>query len=199
MKFKPIYLYGVILLAAIVTLVLFTHSSDKKTIPTNIENQQMPQDDVHKNLGNPNNQNPNRTNVSESAKIKLDELKKGVDENPGDTVKIREYADFLAAAHQSEEAIQYYNQILAKNSKRKDILFKLTFIYYNQGDLNKSEDLTNQILKIDKNDTMALYNLGALEATRGNKEKAREIWNKLINDFPNSESATLAKNSLTKL
>ena len=39
------------------------------------------------------------------------------------------------------------------------------------------------------------YNLGAIEATKGNKEKAREIWTKLIKDNPNDETSELAKNS----
>ncbi|MGQ9644599.1 MAG: tetratricopeptide repeat protein [Ignavibacterium sp.] len=46
---------------------------------------------------------------------------------------------------------------------------------------------------------MARYNLGAIEATRGNDEKARQIWNKLIQDDPKSETAELARNALTML
>ena len=46
---------------------------------------------------------------------------------------------------------------------------------------------------------MALYNRGALAATRGNKEKARTIWEKIVKDDPDSEVGNLAKQSLTRL
>ena len=48
-------------------------------------------------------------------------------------------------------------------------------------------------------DVMVQYNLGAIEATKGNKDKAREIWEKLINSHPNDKTTELAKNSLKKL
>ena len=46
---------------------------------------------------------------------------------------------------------------------------------------------------------MVNYNIGAIEATKGNKDKAREIWNKLIKDNPNDQTSELAKNSLNRL
>lgn len=46
---------------------------------------------------------------------------------------------------------------------------------------------------------MANYNIGAIEATKGNKEKAREIWNKLINNNPADKISELAKSSMSKL
>ncbi len=53
--------------------------------------------------------------------------------------------------------------------------------------------------KLFPNDPMVVYNVGAIEATKGNKEKAREIWTRLIKDFPSNKTAELAKNSLKKL
>ncbi len=44
-----------------------------------------------------------------------------------------------------------------------------------------------------------IYNIGAIEATKGNKNRAREIWTKLIEDHPNDKTSELAKNSLNKL
>ena len=145
------------------------------------------------------NQNPSGLNVSEEVKHKLEVMKKDVEANPADTLKIREYADFLAAAHHPEEAIVYYQKILEKDKNRKDIYFGMTFVYYNQGNLAKAEEVTRQMLTLFPDDPMVNYNVGAIEATKGNKEKAREIWTKLIEDYPTDKTAELAKNSLNKL
>jgi tetratricopeptide (TPR) repeat protein len=112
---------------------------------------------------------------------------------------MREYADFLAAAHKPEEALLYYQKIIDKDKKRKDIYFSMTFIYYTRGDLVKAEEISYQMLKLFPGDPMVNYNIGAIEATKGNKEKAREIWTKLIKDNPNDKTSELAKNSLNKL
>jgi hypothetical protein len=46
---------------------------------------------------------------------------------------------------------------------------------------------------------MALYNLGAVAATRGEVIKAKDFWNRVIEINPDSETGKLAKESLTKL
>ncbi len=198
MKFKPLYLYGTLLIILIGVIIIATNQRNEKVSSLNdITSEEMPQDDVHKNIGKemPHGQ----VKVSEEVKKKMEELKAAVDASPNDTSKIREYADFLLAAHKPDESIQYYEMILKKDPKRKDIRFSLTFIYYNKGDLDKAEEETNKILAIDKNDQMAKYNLGVIEATKGNNEKARQIWNKLIQENPDSETAQLARNALTML
>jgi tetratricopeptide (TPR) repeat protein len=201
MKFKPIYLYGIIALAVVIILFVVSqsNSSNDEKVNVDITNKQMPNDDVHKKLNNGLMQNPSGSNVSEEVKHKIDVMKKDVEANPTDTLKMREYADFLAAAHKPDEALLYYQKILEKDNKRKDIYFSITFVHYTKGDLVKAEEVTQTMLKIFPNDPMANYNLGAIEATKGNKEKAREIWTKLIKDNPNDETSELAKNSLNKL
>lgn len=198
MKFKPVYLYGILLIVVVAVIIIAINQREEKIAAIeDIADKEMPQDDVHKNLGknNPHGQ----VKVSEEVKKKMDELKAAVDANPNDTAKVREYANFLLEAHKPDESIPYYEIILKKDPKRKDIRFTLTFIYYNKGELDKAEEETNKILAIDKNDAMAKYNLGAIEATRGNNEKAREIWNKIIQEDPKSETAELARNALTML
>lgn len=200
MKLKPIYLYGVIALAVIVTLLVVSQSSNTdEKVKGDITNKQMPMDDVHKKLNNGMMQDPSGSNVSEEAKHKIEVMKKDVDANPNDTLKMREYADFLAAAHKPDDALLYYQKILDKDKKRKDIYFSITYIYYTKGDLVKAEDVTKTMLKLFPADPMANYNLGAIEATKGNNDKAREIWTKLIEENLDNETTELAKNSINRL
>lgn len=199
MKFKPMYLYGIVALIAIVTLIIVSQfGSDEKT-NIDITNKEMPRDNVHKNLNNGMMQDPSGSNVSEEVKHKIEVMKKDIDANPGDTLKMREYADFLAAAHKSEEALVYYHKIIDKDKKRKDVFFAITFVHYSKRDFVKAEEVTLQMLQLFPDDPMVRYNWGAIEATKGNKEKAREIWTKLINDNPDDKTSELARSSLNKL
>jgi len=200
LKFKLVYLYIILGLGVIATLiVLSVQINNPHTADTNISNRQMPDDNVHKELQNPTKEDPSKSNVSPEVYHHIEVLKKDVEANPQDTAKMRAYADFMTAAHKQEEALPYYEKILKKDPKRIDILFTLAMIYYNQHNLDKAEDYTNRILKNDKNNTQAMYNLGAIAAGKGDKEKAREIWNKLITDFPSDEVSQLARSSLEKL
>ena len=200
MKFKLVYLYGILVVAVIAVIIIATNQRENKIAAMeDIANKEMPRDDVHKNIGKDNPMMHGQVKVNEEVKKKMEEMKAAVDANPNDTSKVREYADFLLAAHKPDEAVPYYEMVLKKDPKRNDIRFSLTFIYYNKGELDKAEEETNKILSYDKNNSMARYNLGAIEATRGNNEKARQIWNKLIQDDPKSETAELARNALTML
>ncbi len=196
MKFKPLYAYLSLVVILVVFLVVFTQKNNNQST-TDIANQEIPNDDIHKGLKN--GEAPNKSNVSADIIRKMEELKKAAEENPNDTLKLKEYADFLTEAHKPDEAIPYYQKILKVNPKRTDILFSLSFIYYNKQDYNKSEELTNKILSYDKNNPLALYNLGAISATKGDNEKAKDIWNKLIEKYPNAEAARAAKQSLENL
>lgn len=194
MKFKPIYLYGIVAAAVVIILLIVSQTGTAEKSSSDITNKEMPKDDVHKNLMG----DPSGANVSQEMKKKIDELKKSVEANPKDTLKMREYADFLAA-HKPDEALLYYQKILDIDKNRKDIYFGITFVYYNQGNLAKAEEVTRKMSAMFPDDPMVKYNIGAIEATKGNKDKAREIWTKLIQDYPDDKTAELAKNSLNKL
>lgn len=198
MKFKSIYLYAGLLLAVILFLVLFTYNSDTESEQTELTNNEMPNDDVHKNLSPPGG-NSSVGGVSGSAKKQLEMLKKSYEENPGDTAKVKEYADMLNAAHQPQKALELYETILKIDSDRIDILLGSTFSFYNLNDLDKAEEYTKKILAIDKNNEEANFNMGAIAAAKGNKQKAREHWKNVIKQFPNSQAAKIAESSLKKL
>jgi len=200
MKFKPIYLYGVVLVAAVVLLIIFSQgkNSNPDSEITSFQNENIPDDDIHNQL-KMQESNPTKDNVTENFHTRIAELKQAVENNPNDTLKLKEYADFLAAAHKTDEAIRMYDRILKINPKRTDIYFSITLLYYNEKDLQKAEEYNEKVLIYDPTNSMALYNRGALAATRGDKEKARTIWEKIVKDDPDSEVGILAKQSLTRL
>ena len=200
MKFKAIYLYGILAVVAVTILIVVgTQNASIPGQPPVTNDQTMPDDDVHKQLKNQGSTSPGKENVSEEYKRKLAGLKQAVDNNPSDTLAMREYADFLSASHKMNEAISYYEKILEISPNRADIHFSLAVIYFNMQEYQKCEDENNKVLTFDPKNQMALYNLGAIAATRGNKEKAKEYWNNVISINAQSETGQLAKESLIKL
>lgn len=198
MKFKPVYIYSLVIAAALIFLIFSNNNDNEGNKPVVDTNKQMPMDDVHKNLNMPGNQ-PGKDNVSENYKKQLEMLKRAYEQNPEDTLKIREYADFLSAAHNNSEAITLYKKILTKNPKRTDIYFSIASVYYNQKDFKNSEETISRILKYDRNNFEARYNLGAIAATQGDKEKARLYWQQIIDEMPHSTIGELAKSSMERL
>jgi len=200
MRFKPIYLYGVLVIAALAILIVvgIQESTTSTEVPLT-NDQTMPDDDVHKQLKSQGSNSPGKENVSEEYRKRLADLKEAVDKNPSDTLAMRNYADFLSASHKMNEAIPYYEKILAVNPKRADIYFSLALIYYNKQDFLKCEEANNKVLSFEPKNQMALYNLGAIAATQGKKDKAKEFWNMVMNINPESETGKLAKESLAKL
>lgn len=198
-KFSTKIFYPAFFLILVVGVILVTQFEKEKTsTPLNsIQEKQMPMDDVHKNLGNA--ETPTRANVNENFRKQLADLKLKVESNPKDTLALREYADLLNEGHKPLEAIQYYDQILKINPKRKDVLFNLSIIYFNNQDLIKAEEFTNRILSIDKNDEQAEYNLGAISAAKGDKDKAKKIWQEIIMKYPGTPTAQLASTSIDRL
>ena len=201
MKFKPIYLYGIIAIAALAVLIIVAINENSNSVETStmMNNEQMPDDDVHKQLMNQGSNTPGKQNVSEEYKRKIAELENAVNENPSDTVALRKYADYLTASHKMNEAISYYDKILEINPKRADIRFSLAIIYFNKQDFAMCQEENEKVLEFEPKNQMALYNLGAIAATKGNKDKAKEYWNKVISIDSNSETSTLARESLSKL
>jgi tetratricopeptide (TPR) repeat protein len=200
MKFKPIYLYGAVAIIAIAILLIIEIREKSDSTQTPVTNDQMmPNDDVHNQLKNQGSTPPGKENVSEEYKKKLAELEQAVNENPKDTLALRNYADYLTASHKMNEAIPYYQKILDINPKRADIRFSLAVIYFSKQDFEKCQEENEKVLSFDSQNQMAYYNLGAVAATQGRKDKAKEYWNKVISINANTETGQLAKESLSKL
>ncbi len=163
-----------------------------------ISGEQMPEDDVHKGLVQSGGA-PSASNVSEAFKKQMQELQSAVQANPNDTIKLRELAEFLFMSHKPQEAIDIYQRILKINPNRKDVYLELAYIYFQEQNFVKAEESTNMMLQIDPKDLNAQYNLGAIAAAKGEKDKARKIWESLIKNNPGTDAALRAAEYIKKL
>jgi tetratricopeptide (TPR) repeat protein len=193
MKFKPLHVYAVLAVAALFVLIFLTNQG---TDESGLSGSKMPSDEVHQQF---QEEQPGHGNVSSEFYAQLEEVRKQVEKNPNDTAKLKEYGDYLTAAHQFDAAIPVFEEILSKDPRRTDVYFALTFIYFNRRDWEKAEAANRNILSYDKNNLQAQYNLGAIASTKGDKEKAKEIWTKLSTENPDTRQGKLAAEGLEKL
>ncbi len=195
MKIKPLYIYLGIILLAVVLLIVFSSESEKAP---EMSSKEMPEDDIHKKLGSGMG-DPSGANVSSEVKMKMEQLRKAAENNPDDTLALREYADFLSQAHKQNDAIELYNKILRKDNKRTDIRFNVALIYFHKQDYAAAEKMIKEVFTYDKKNVQAKYNLGAIAATRGDKEQAKKYWNEVITESPKSPLASMAAEALKAL
>lgn len=197
MKVKPVYIYLGAFIIVVIALVIITSGGNHSTSSSpNLPNQsEMPNDDIHQNLGKA----PGSGNVSTEFKEKMARLKTGYESNPADTANALEYARLLAAAHKPNEALEIYNNILRRDSERTDIRIELATVYYNMQNFTEAKKQIEAVLAKKPNSPDVQYNLGAIEASLGNLGRAKEIWEKVIVEHPNSEAAKIASTSLQNL
>lgn len=193
MKIKPIYIYLGVFVIFIVAVIFFSNSAKNSNQAKEINlNTQMPNDDVHKGTAAQGNGDmPSKSNVMKEAVEKMNALKTAVEKNPNDTLKVREYAQ-MVQAHNPDEAIKLYENILQIGSKRTDLMLELTFLYFNKGDIKKAEVYNNKVLSIDRNNLIANYNLGGLAQAKGDIKTAKTIWQNLAKKYPNTQVGSMA-------
>lgn len=197
MKIKPLFLYlGSILIIVLVILIVDSGNSSTSSNKLETDQQsQMPNDDIHQNLGNA----PGSGNVSKEFKEKMSKLKTEYESNPSDTINSKEYARLLAAAHEPEKSVDVYNSILTIDPERNDIRLELATVYYNLQQYNNAKSEILKVYEEEPNSPGVQYNLGAIEAALGNIDKAKSIWQDVINKYPDSEAAEIASTSLKSL
>ncbi|MHB8906552.1 MAG: tetratricopeptide repeat protein [Melioribacteraceae bacterium] len=193
MKIKPIYIYLGVIIVFIAAVIFFSRTTkDSNTASAISPEAQMPNDDIHSKMKSQGNgDSPNKSNVMKEAVDKINNLKAAVEKNPNDTLKTREYADLLIA-HKPDEAIKLYERIIKTDPKRTDILLQLTYVYFNQGNINKAEEYNSKVLSVDKNNLIAQYNIGGLAQAKGDEKKAIAIWQDLAKKYPQTEVGSIA-------
>lgn len=198
MKTKAIYIYSGAIIIIILAIFLISQQPEESGVQDEIaENKEMPDDGVH----NPHNgmDIPNAQNIRPDFMERFNELKGITESNPEDTASAREYASMLSQAHRKGQAIEMYLKILKQDPERTDLLMALAYEYYETQQLENAEDVTNRIIDLNPDNSQAQYNLGSIAIARGDTSRARLVWEKLINNYPDSEAADVATNSLSKL
>lgn len=194
MKIKAIYIYLTLIIVALVTLISISSSSTEVK-----ETKTIPDDEVHNSLNSAAMEKPSSNNVNSAFLEKMKQMQKEISDNPSDTVKIKEYADLLLAAHKEKEAVQYYEKILSIDSNRIDILKSLSIIEFENGKYKAAKEKISKLLLLEPNNPETIYNMGVIEVKIGDIEAAKKQWSDLITNHPNTKMSEIAKQSIQKL
>lgn len=191
------YFYLMIAVLSVIFLIFIIRNNPNNQNLSSMENphKNIPDDSIHKNLFQ--GFSPSKENVSEAFRKKLRELENKLKSNPGDVETATELGDLYLSAHQDKKAIEVYETV--RNKLQTESLFNLTLAYYNIKNFDKAEEVTKFILKKKPDEYRAIFNLGSINATKGNKELARKYWNEVIEKFPDTEEAKQAREFLARL
>ncbi len=201
MKVKPLYIYGAVFVIIISVIVLTSSSNNedlnKMSAPISSETG-MPNDDIHSGM-NMGDGSPSKNNVRQDFWTQLDEAKSNYEQNPNDTLAMKNYAEILGMSHQTEKSIELYEKILAVDPNRIDILLAEGLAFYNNQNFMMAEVVTKKIIAKDDKNLEAKYNLGVIAAAQGKNEDAKKIWKELSEKHPNDEVGKLAGESLNQI
>jgi len=127
------------------------------------------------------------------------DLEKEAESNPSD------FNNILSLAHQLGdngfllEAIKRYDQYLEKYPNKADVIVDKGVCYYNLKNYSKASEVMQSAIKIDPKHEIAHLNLGIVYMAAGNKDEAKNWWNKLINMSTDSEITKRAKKFIDSL
>jgi tetratricopeptide (TPR) repeat protein len=129
----------------------------------------------------------------------IDALKATLKQNPNHASALLRLANLYHDAGMYPQAIDYYTKLLAVDSTQVDARVDMGTCYFESG--QPQEAIRQVEIALNQNPTHrnALYNLGVIQASTGNVEEARRYWNRVIELYPESETAAHAKENLKRL
>ncbi len=153
------------------------------------------------------NENPVPTNASnvatnadmQMAHVTLERLKQKYEANPKNLVAIDSLALMYYIAGSYEIASKYYAEHLAIEPDNKSLKIYLGVTYHNLKRTDEAIALLNEVLDKESTNADALYWLGVIYASSGNKEEASKNWQAVVEKHPNTKIAQAAEQGLHEL
>ena len=130
---------------------------------------------------------------------KLDELNERIENDPDDFHAYLELGGMYATIGRYEEARELCVEYLRLQRDEVRVRITLAEMYAGAEEVEKAKFQLETALKSDPDDEFALYNLGVILASMGDKEGARVHWQKVIDKNPDSDVGAAAKENLGNL
>jgi len=126
----------------------------------------------------------------------ITEFEDSLKHNPNDSQLLLQLAHLLNDSGFKEKAIERYNDYLKVDSKNADVMVDKGVCYYELQRFDEAISSMGNALKIKPNHQIAQLNLGIVNMTVGNTDKAKEWWKKAIQTDPTTEVGKKAKELL---
>ncbi len=147
----------------------------------------------------PATDNPGKGNVSEDFRNELAALKQLLAVTPDDLTLLGKLAVMHRSAHQPEQAAVYYERYLAIDPANRQMRLDLAQCYAATQRWDAALDASLSLLEINPDDPVAMYNIGAIHANRGDFSEAREWWEKVRRQQIDEQLAAKARESLASI
>ena len=127
------------------------------------------------------------------------EYESKVKKDPENPETIRKYAVALYATGKLDEAIEWYQKEMQINPNDAELFNNLANIYRDKGDYSQAELNYRKSIEIKKTDDTAYNNLASLYLYQmGDKQKAIEIYEELVQNNPDNGNAKKKLEELKK-
>jgi Flp pilus assembly protein TadD len=129
----------------------------------------------------------------------LKELGMQLKKKPGHTPVLMRMAQIERESGKVDDAITHLREVTKNEAGNAEAHLELGRALYEKGDVAAAITETEKVLQINPAQVDALYNLGAIYANLGNKERARSYWTKAVASDPNADSSKKARDGLSKI
>ena len=147
----------------------------------------------------PANAKPAPVAVADNPEHELKELAAELQKKPGHIPILLRMAQIEHDRGALDQASEHLRVAVKNEPSNPDAHLELGRVLYERNDVNGAIAETEKVLVLNPNQVDALYNLGAIYANLGNRERARSLWSKAVAVDPSAESSRKARDGLTKL
>lgn len=182
MKINPYIILSIAVIAAVIIVVMILNSNEVST--NSVEstvNEQMENEKLNEVFAD------------------IKEIKDELNEDPDNVQLNIQLANNLFDTKQFREAITHYKKALEFEPLNVEVHIDLAVSYFNLQVVDTALTEMEAALKINPHHPQGLFNIGVIQLGLGNKEKARESWNKVIQFHQGTEIAETAKKLISNL
>lgn len=129
----------------------------------------------------------------------IDALREELKANPNKPSALVRLGNICQDAAMYEQAIHYYTKFLSVDSTDADVRVDMATCYHELGQDDEAIRQVDKALTFKPAHKNALYNRGVISLSAGKPDDARKFWNRVIELYPESESAASAKENLRRL
>ncbi len=142
---------------------------------------------------------PGKANVSEQFHSELAALEQQLASTPDDLSVLGRLAVMHRSAHQPAQAAAYYQRYLDLDPTNRQMRLDLTQSYAAMQRWDDALQASLSLLEISPDDPAAMYNIGAIQANRGDFSEARKWWEKVRSQQVDKPLAAKARESLESI
>jgi len=142
---------------------------------------------------------PSSENVADTYYHEIFVLEETLARTPSDTLAMLKLGRLFQDGHKLPEADKQYSDYLALNPNARQVWLDLAATRALDKRYPDAEAAIHSMLELYPGDASALYNLGAIAANSGDLERARTIWQELVDQSDDATITGMATRSLARL